>query len=95
MSRLECDPLIPSLGGNMNNNVVIALQQYFRSKGYVTICMNFRGCGKSKGRTSWTAMAEREDYNSVVSYALNDNAMQEYPSINRFILCASIVAALG
>ncbi|OAD06179.1 hypothetical protein MUCCIDRAFT_106744 [Mucor lusitanicus CBS 277.49] len=53
------------LGGNMNNNVVIALQQYFRSKGYVTICMNFRGCGKSKGRTSWTAMAEREDYMSI------------------------------
>ncbi|KAL9541367.1 hypothetical protein MBANPS3_009162 [Mucor bainieri] len=78
------------LGGNMHNNVVIALQQYFRSKGYVTICMNFRGCGKSKGRTSWTAMAEREDYMSVVDYALDESTLQDYPSINRLILCASI-----
>lgn len=74
----------------MNNNVVIALQQYFRSKGYVTICMNFRGCGKSKGRTSWTAMAEREDYMSIVDYALEGSALQDYPRINRLILCASI-----
>jgi len=73
----------------MNNNVVIALQQYFKSKGYVTICMNFRGCGKSKGRTSWTAMPEREDYMSIVDYALNDSALPEYPRIHKLILCAS------
>ncbi|KAK4511063.1 uncharacterized protein ATC70_012273 [Mucor velutinosus] len=82
------------LGGNMNNNVVIALQRYFRSKGYVTICMNFRGCGKSKGRTSWTAMAEREDYMSVVDYALDDGALQEYPRINRLILCGYSFGAM-
>ncbi|KAL7321464.1 hypothetical protein PS15m_001228 [Mucor circinelloides] len=82
------------LGGSMNNNVVIALQQYFKSKGYVTICMNFRGCGKSKGRTSWTAMPEREDYMSVVDYALNDNALQEYPRIHKLILCGYSFGAM-
>lgn len=73
----------------MNNNVVIALQQYFKSKGYVTICMNFRGCGKSKGRTSWTGMPEREDYMAVVDCALDENELQTYPRINKLILCVN------
>ncbi|KAI7906479.1 Alpha/Beta hydrolase protein [Cokeromyces recurvatus] len=74
------------LGGSMNNNVVIELQKYFHSKGYVTACMNFRGCGNSKGRTSWTGMPEREDYISVMNYLLrlDDN---NYPLVNQLILC--------
>ncbi|CEP11457.1 hypothetical protein [Parasitella parasitica] len=75
------------LGGNMNNNVVIAIQHYFKSKEYVTICMNFRGCGKSKGRTSWTGMPEREDYMSVVDYALDESTLRSYPRINKMIFC--------
>ncbi|KAI9260526.1 Alpha/Beta hydrolase protein [Phascolomyces articulosus] len=56
------------LGGNMRNNVIIALHNYFASKGYVTVCINFRGCGHSKGRTSWTGMPERGDYEAVIQY---------------------------
>lgn len=35
-------------------------------------------------------MAEREDYMSIVDYALEGSALQDYPRINRLILCASI-----
>ncbi|KAI8080163.1 uncharacterized protein B0P05DRAFT_540214 [Gilbertella persicaria] len=75
------------LGGNMKNNVVIALQRYFISKGYVAICMNFRGCGNSKGRTSWTGMPERQDYQAVIHYALDHNTLDIFPEINSLILC--------
>ncbi|KAI9474303.1 MAG: hypothetical protein EXX96DRAFT_488543 [Benjaminiella poitrasii] len=74
------------LGGSMNNNVVIALQRYFLSEGYVTVCINFRGCGNSKGKTSWTGMPERKDYISVMNYMLQLNDIN-YPSVNSLILC--------
>ncbi|KAF9344966.1 hypothetical protein BGX26_003700 [Mortierella sp. AD094] len=32
----------------------------------VVCAFNFRGCGKSKGRTSWFGEAEREDYQTIV-----------------------------
>ncbi|KAG0298130.1 hypothetical protein BGZ98_000320 [Dissophora globulifera] len=34
----------------------------------VICAFNFRGCGKSKGKTSWTGEAEREDYQTVVDF---------------------------
>ncbi|KAG9072555.1 hypothetical protein KI688_000326 [Linnemannia hyalina] len=34
----------------------------------VICAFNFRGCGKSKGRTSWFGEAEREDYQTVVDF---------------------------
>ncbi|KAF9581973.1 hypothetical protein BGW38_000825 [Lunasporangiospora selenospora] len=34
----------------------------------VICAFNFRGCGKSKGRTSWTGEAEREDYQTVIDF---------------------------
>jgi hypothetical protein len=73
----------------MHNNVVIAIQRHFRNKGYVTVCLNFRGCGNSKGRTSWTAMPERADYASVVRYLLESEVYRTsgYPKINQLILC--------
>jgi predicted acyl esterase len=79
-------------GGNMHNNVVIAIQRHFHNRGYVTVCLNFRGCGNSKGRTSWTGMPERSDYASVVRYLLESETYRasEYPTINQLILCASI-----
>ena len=30
------------IGGNMRNNVIIALHNYFASKGFITACVNFR-----------------------------------------------------
>lgn len=65
----------------MNNNVVIAMQRHFFSKGYITACLNFRGCGKSQGKTSWTGQGEREDYMSVVEYLL-----AKYPQISQLVL---------
>lgn len=32
-----------------------------------------RGCGGSEGRTSWTGMPERGDYEAVVDYLLEQN----------------------
>ncbi|KAG0003953.1 hypothetical protein BGZ80_004984 [Entomortierella chlamydospora] len=34
----------------------------------VVCALNFRGCGKSKGRTSWFGEAEREDYQTIVDF---------------------------
>ncbi|KAG0283787.1 hypothetical protein BGZ96_011838 [Linnemannia gamsii] len=34
----------------------------------VICAFNFRGCGKSKGKTSWLGEAEREDYQTVVDF---------------------------
>ncbi|KAF9976392.1 hypothetical protein BGZ73_008670 [Actinomortierella ambigua] len=39
----------------------------------VICAVNFRGCGKSGGRTSWTGEAEREDYQTVIDF-LQSNA---------------------
>ncbi|KAI8879138.1 hypothetical protein K501DRAFT_287515 [Backusella circina FSU 941] len=73
----------------MHNNVVISLQRYFVSKGYLTVCINFRGCGNSKGRTSWTGMPEREDYYGVIDFITKDNneRMKGYPKVSSVILC--------
>ncbi|KAF9952704.1 hypothetical protein BGZ72_005992 [Mortierella alpina] len=34
----------------------------------VICAFNFRGCGKSKGRTSWFGEAERDDYQTIVDF---------------------------
>ncbi|KAG0046414.1 hypothetical protein BGZ83_008427 [Gryganskiella cystojenkinii] len=34
----------------------------------VICAVNFRGCGKSKGKTSWTGEAERQDYQTAVDF---------------------------
>ncbi|KAG0355097.1 hypothetical protein BC939DRAFT_473217 [Gamsiella multidivaricata] len=34
----------------------------------VICAFNFRGCGRSKGKTSWFAEAERDDYQTVVDF---------------------------
>ncbi|KAI7868712.1 Alpha/Beta hydrolase protein [Spinellus fusiger] len=76
------------LGGTMDNNVVSALHHYFDRKGYVVIRMNFRGSGRSEGRTSWTGMAEREDYDSVVDYLLSsEDYVHHYPKVSTLLFC--------
>lgn len=69
----------------------MAIQRHFEEKGYVTACINFRGCGKSKGRTSWTAMPERDDYTSVMDFLLGSKEYNELelPKINKLVLCVS------
>ncbi|CEG71927.1 hypothetical protein RMATCC62417_07571 [Rhizopus microsporus] len=82
------------LGGSMNNNVVMALKDYFLNQGYITICLNFRGCGHSKGKTSWTGMPERDDYLSVIDAILDDQIQKELPKVNRLILCGYSFGAM-
>ncbi|KAG2233348.1 Alpha/Beta hydrolase protein [Thamnidium elegans] len=81
------------LGGNMNNNVVISIQRHFVSRGYITACINFRGCGKSQGRTSWTGIPEQQDYKSVLDYMTNNEELG-YPKPTKFILCGYSYGAM-
>ncbi|OAD72303.1 hypothetical protein PHYBLDRAFT_169442 [Phycomyces blakesleeanus NRRL 1555(-)] len=61
------------LGGHMNNNVVSSLH---------------RGCGESKGRTSWTGMAERGDYQAVIDHVLHSpDYASKYPKPSRLMIC--------
>ncbi|KAI8575320.1 hypothetical protein K450DRAFT_262378 [Umbelopsis ramanniana AG] len=72
------------LGGSIVNNVVQSLHKYFSSKNYVTASFNFRGAGRSGGRTSWTGMPERQDYIAVMNHLFKSNA---YPTISSIIIC--------
>lgn len=76
----------------MNNNVVISIQRHFLSKGYITACLNFRGCGESQGKTSWTGLPERQDYISVLDYLLLKDS--KYPKVNKLILCGYSYGAM-
>ncbi|CAG8456023.1 9290_t:CDS:2 [Paraglomus brasilianum] len=59
------------LGGNFNNNVVVAIEEFFLGKDYLTLAFNFRGVGKSEGRTSWTGAPECDDYRTMVDFLAN------------------------
>ena len=39
----------PLFGGSMNNNVVWTAERAFHSRGWATLCFNFRGVGGSTG----------------------------------------------
>ncbi|HHT9152532.1 MAG TPA: alpha/beta hydrolase [Candidatus Hypogeohydataceae bacterium YC40] len=56
---LLCSPH-PNLGGDMNNNVIVALAQELSERGYVTLRFNYRGVGGSEG--SFKDVAERFHY---------------------------------
>ncbi|KAG1441148.1 hypothetical protein G6F56_011615 [Rhizopus delemar] len=64
---------------------------------YITVCLNFRGCGKSQGRTSWTGMPEREDYSSVIDFILDqheDYKNLNFPQVNSLIICGYSFGAM-
>lgn len=59
--------------------------------GYDTIATDtwryfFRGCGRSKGRTSWTGMPERGDYQAVIDHLLKAD---KYPKPSHLIISVS------
>ncbi|KAI9032050.1 Alpha/Beta hydrolase protein, partial [Hyaloraphidium curvatum] len=58
------------LGGDLHNNVVFAVIEYFARRGCTTLRLNFRGVGDSEGRTSWKAEAEMEDLRAAYAFLL-------------------------
>jgi alpha/beta superfamily hydrolase len=59
------------LGGSLNDGVVQHLASTLLSHGYIVALFNFRGAGRSKGHTTWTGKAEREDYAAVAAWVVN------------------------
>lgn len=58
-----------SLGGNLHNNVVTELYEYFHETyGFGVLRFNFSGVGRSSGRGSWTGVREQRDARSVIKF---------------------------
>ncbi len=57
----------PLYGGEMRNNVVEAVTQAYREKGYTTLRFNFRGVGGSEGSFD-NGDGEQEDVKAALSY---------------------------
>ncbi|KAL7939296.1 Alpha/Beta hydrolase protein [Trichoderma chlorosporum] len=56
------------MGGNFDDGLVDIVASQLLRKGYLLGTFNFRGAGRSAGRTSWTAKPERDDYISFVGF---------------------------
>lgn len=63
---LLCHPH-PLHGGNMDNNVVMALDECFGRMGWTSVRFNFRGVGRSTG-SHGEGVGEAEDLASVVAH---------------------------
>ena len=61
----------PLYGGNMRNNVVMAISQTYQKLGYSTLRFNFRGVGRSRGSYG-DGISEQEDVRAAIAY-------QEFP----------------
>ncbi|KAI5858412.1 Alpha/Beta hydrolase protein [Tricharina praecox] len=59
------------LGGTCHDPVVQHICAVLVAHGFITSIFNFRGCGHSKGRTSWTGKAETGDYAAVAAWTLD------------------------
>jgi len=57
----------PLYGGNMHNNVVMAIAQAYQKLGYTTLRFNFRGVGGSRGSYS-DGVGEQEDVAAALAY---------------------------
>ena len=57
----------PLFGGSMNNNVVWTAERAFHSRGFATLCFNFRGVGRSTG-TYGGGEAEVDDLAAALDF---------------------------
>ncbi len=57
----------PLYGGNMDNNVVEAIDRVYRQNGYTSLRFNFRGVGNSQG-IHGNGIGEQADVHAAVSY---------------------------
>ena len=65
----------PLYGGNMHNNVVMAIAKAYQKQGHTTLRFNFRGVGSSRGSYA-DGVGEREDVAAAISY-LADLGMKQ------------------
>jgi len=65
----------PLYGGNMHNNVVMAISQAYQKLGYTTLRFNFRGVGGSQGSYG-DGIGEQEDAKAAIVY-LADFGMRQ------------------
>ena len=65
----------PLYGGNMYNNVVMAISQAYQKLGYTTLRFNFRGVGSSQGSYG-DGIGEQEDVIAAIAY-LADLGMKQ------------------
>jgi alpha/beta superfamily hydrolase len=56
----------PLYGGNMHNNVVLAISQAYQKLGYTTLRFNFRGVGGSQGSHA-DGVGEQEDVRAAIA----------------------------
>jgi alpha/beta superfamily hydrolase len=57
----------PLYGGNMHNNVVMAITRAYQELGYTTLRFNFRGTGTSQGSYA-DGIGEQEDVKAAIAY---------------------------
>ncbi|KAI8800713.1 Alpha/Beta hydrolase protein [Cladochytrium replicatum] len=71
------------LGGSMYNNVVESVCELFSEFGFSTARFNFRGVGRSSGRTSFRGFAERDDVLAVYRHLMANESFKP----TKIILC--------
>jgi len=57
----------PLYGGNMHNNVVLAITRVYQKMGYTTLRFNFRGVGSSQGSFA-DGIGEQADVRAAIAY---------------------------
>jgi len=65
----------PLYGGNMHNNVVVAISQAYQTLDYTTLRFNFRGVGSSQGSYG-DGIGEQEDVGAAIAF-LADLGMKQ------------------
>ncbi|CZR56034.1 uncharacterized protein PAC_05922 [Phialocephala subalpina] len=66
-AAIVAHPYAP-LGGCMDDPVVSIIASLLLNQGFIVGTFNFRGAGTSKGRTSWQAKSEQQDYVSFIGF---------------------------
>jgi alpha/beta superfamily hydrolase len=65
----------PLYGGNMNNNVVLAISRAYQKMGYTTLRFNFRGVGSSQGSYD-DGIGEQADVRAAIAYLADQGIRQ-------------------
>ena len=86
----------PLYGGNMHNNVVMAISRAYQERGYTTLRLNFRGVGNSQGSYG-EGIGEQDDVKAAIEYIVDlgikriDLAGYSFGAwVNAHLTCAEI-----